>query len=535
MVPDSKKPRTPRSIRDSTFLDDPSAYPEFAKLTSNLPALHAFRLGFHKNRTTSLLLLITICMALSGVSRPPPSASPAAWLDYVKSATFAERLAEHFEGFPSALATMTAIAFVSILAYPLRVVLNGNEARAAVAPPSLLLVACVASFGIPSAIVWSITAWAVNRFAWGLASGLWVGLFAACTTLKITSFATTSSSMTGKSASGDAADTKCQVEKTCLLTFREYLFFLFQSPSLVCDVRLMQASVRRPSRPLRAASEFSHAALTFLAVHCAAGSVIAPAMRMLLVSIRPRWFEHTVSEWEELDAAGGGGWPSWALTNELLEGRKRPWMISVCFLSLLMPLSSGAYFLVLYAFSHCVCLGMVELWGFPDRDLYGCWWLALDDPRKLFRMWSVPVHRWLSSCVHQPMLHAFAARHRAEAATRVSTVGWIGSVLVTFLVSIAFHEAVALVAYRGACIPFNTFLLTVAAMLVISWDAIFAESGKSHGQGSSSAAQAAATKTAKAHVRGNVAEIVFFNLAVQLSVLITECAGWLLWRDVFMK
>ena len=193
------------------------------------------------------------------------------------------------------------------------------------------------------------------------------------------------------------------------------------------------------------------------------------------------------------------------------------------------------------------------------------------------------------------MLHAFAARHRAEAAStesgkkyllqnngtragndqikaRVSTVEWVGSVLVTFLVSIAFHEAVALVAYRGACIPFNTFLLTVAAMLVISWDAIFAESGKSHGQGSSSHAQAAATKTAvaidnghsydagnntaialnakndaddkttvtpgfveKAHVRGNVAEIVFFNLAVQLSVLITECAGWLLWRDVFMK
>ena len=265
----------------------------------------------------------------------------------------------------------TAIAFVSILAYPLRVVLNGNEARAAVAPPSLLLVACVASFGIPSATVWSITAWAVNRFAWGLASGLWVGLFAACTTLKITSFATTSSSMAEKSASGDAADTKCQVEKTCPLTFREYIFFLFQSPSLVCDVRLMQASVRRPSRPLRAASEFSHAALTFLAVHCAAGSVIAPAMRMLLVSIRPRWFEHTVSEWEELDAAGGGGWPSWALTNELLEGRKGPWMFSVCFLSLLMPLSSGAYFLVFYAFWHCVCLGMVELWGFPDRDLYG--------------------------------------------------------------------------------------------------------------------------------------------------------------------
>ena len=260
---------------------------------------------------------------------------------------------------------------MSILAYPLRVVLNGDKARAAVAPPGSLLVARIASFGIPSATVWSITAWAVSRFAWGLASGVWVGLLAACTTLKITSFATTASSTPGKRASGGTADTKCQVEETFPLTFREYIFFLFLSPSLVCDVRLRQASARRPSRPLRAASEFFHAALTFLEVHCAAGSVIAPAMRMLIVSIRPRWYEHAVPEWAELDAAGGGGWPSRALTNELLEGGKGPWVISVCFLSLLMPLSSGAYFLLFYAFWHCVCLGMAELWGYPDRDLYG--------------------------------------------------------------------------------------------------------------------------------------------------------------------
>ena len=263
------------------------------------------------------------------------------------------------------------IAFVSILAYPLRVVLNGDDARVAVAPPGSSLVACIASFGIPSATVWSITAWAVSRFAWGLASGLWVGLFATCTTLKITSFATTASSTPGKRASGGAADTKSQVEEKFPLTFREYIFFLFVSPSLVCDVRLMQASARRPSRPLRAASEFFHAVLTYLAAHCAAGSVIAPAMRMLVVGISPRWFEHAVSEWAELDAAGGGGWPSWALTNELLEGNKGPWMTTVCFLLLLMPLTSGACFLMFYAFWHCVCLGIAELWGFPDRDLYG--------------------------------------------------------------------------------------------------------------------------------------------------------------------
>ncbi|CAM9534927.1 unnamed protein product [Ascophyllum nodosum] len=571
MAPNSKKPRTPKPIRDSTFLDDPSAYPEFLELTSKLPALHTFRLGFHKNRTTSLLPIIAISMALSGVSRPPLSAAPAAWLDYLKSALYTDRLADHFEGFPSALAVMATIAFVSILAYPLRVVLNGDDARVAVAPPGSSLVACIASFGIPSATVWSITAWVVSRFAWGLASGLWVGLFATCTTLKITSFATTASSTPGKRASGGAADTKSQVEEKFPLTFREYIFFLFVSPSLVCDVRLMQASARRPSRPLRAASEFFHAVLTYLAAHCAAGSVIAPAMRMLVVGISPRWFEHAVSEWAELDAAGGGGWPSWALTNELLEGNKGPWMTTVCFLLLLMPLTSGACFLMFYAFWHCVCLGIAELWGFPDRDLYGCWWLVLDDPRKAFRMWSAPVHRWLAACVYKPMLQATTARHNAmvgsnksgkqplpeskkksaggnHVVNRASTAGWVFSVLVTFLVSIVFHEAIVLVAYGGAFFPFNTFLLTVTAALFLSWETIFPVSGKSHRRESFSAAgmtttTAVVTASDDSCTGGNKtntaidasAKMFVFNFSVQLSVLIGGCAGWLLWRENLMK
>lgn len=133
----------------------------------------------------------------------------------------------------------------------------------------------------------------------------------------------------------------------------------------------MKASARRPSRPLRAASEFFHAVLAFLAVHCVAGSIVAPAMRMLVVGLSPQWFDRAVSEWAELDTAGGGGWPSWATMSELLEGDSGPLATLVCFLLLLMPLSSGTYFLVFYAFWHCVCLGMAELWGFPDRNLYG--------------------------------------------------------------------------------------------------------------------------------------------------------------------
>lgn len=42
-----------------------------------------------------------------------------------------------------------------------------------------------------------------------------------------------------------------------------------------------------------------------------------------------------------------------------------------CFLWMLLPVCSTVHFFVFYAFWHCICLGMAELWGFPDRNLYG--------------------------------------------------------------------------------------------------------------------------------------------------------------------
>lgn len=45
-----KAPRAPRPIKDSTFLDDPSLYPEYAELVAHLPTLHAFRRFFHAHR-----------------------------------------------------------------------------------------------------------------------------------------------------------------------------------------------------------------------------------------------------------------------------------------------------------------------------------------------------------------------------------------------------------------------------------------------------------------------------------------------------
>lgn len=124
-------------------------------------------------------------------------------------------------------------------------------------------------------------------------------------------------------------------------------------------------------------------------------------------------------------------------------------------------------------------------------------------------MWSVPVHRWLSSCVHWPMLEAAARRSGASASERVAATpvkagygrgthtptrdgagkwaeggggvnakpaavsGWLPAVGATFVVSGVYHEAIVYVAMRGTCWPFNTFLLVVAGGLVTLWDLIF--------------------------------------------------------------
>ena len=252
------------------------------------------------------------------------------------------------------------------------------------------------TLGLPTAAVWSFAVWVKSRYVWGLASGLWFALFCACVTLKITSFTGTeicarkkkedslevAICFSGNSAAagvGNAASirrvSRPEPFSAHPLTFREYLFFLFLTPSLVCEVRLMKESVRRRSRPLRAASEFFHATLTFLAAHCMVGALLAPAMRVFMTGLRPQWVEGASAGWAELDsgARGGGGWPSWEIGSELLseEGGKGPWVTLLSCLWMLSTVSSCVHFLVFYAFWHCVCLGMSELWGFPDRHLYG--------------------------------------------------------------------------------------------------------------------------------------------------------------------
>lgn len=68
-MPEKKTPRAPRPIRESTFLDDPTLYPEFRALTGKLPKLHAFRCGFHRHRCViNLQYDMSICIPVFGVA-----------------------------------------------------------------------------------------------------------------------------------------------------------------------------------------------------------------------------------------------------------------------------------------------------------------------------------------------------------------------------------------------------------------------------------------------------------------------------------
>lgn len=222
-------------------------------------------------------------------------------------------------------------------------------------------------------------------------------------------------------------------------------------------------------------------------------------------------------------------------------------------------------------------------------------------------MWSVPVHRWLSAYVHWPVLDAAARRHESSAPASAPAAdmdsgtetasegrnnkkgppqGWGWAVMCVFGVSTAFHEAVVFVAMRGTCWPFNTFLLTVAGTLILTWDRVFPvlgteDNGTASDSGTATAAAAvpegarkpigggvdglgdcdvggnrhsdgrgrggvvaesggrctavkAGRRVTPFGSRGSVA-VVMFVVLVQISGSIADYAAWLWWRAVFLK
>ncbi|CAM9425855.1 unnamed protein product [Scytosiphon promiscuus] len=573
-----KATRAPRLIRESTFLDDPSLYPEYEDLVAKLPAWHRLRKGFHDNRTAVLLLLLAICMAISGVPVPPldGTASAQEWLDFAFHSMAIDRLVYHFEGIATGFAAIIGVAFITVLAYPLHAVVtravtptNGKSmpaptpsaptTRGRIGGARSFLVYAVAA-GLPSVAIWAFAVWAERQCSWALAPGLWLGLFCACVTLKITAFVASSLAAAPAGSGGGAASGDVDSAEH-LLTFREYLFYVFLSPSLICEIHLMKTSARRQSRPFRAASEFFHALLGFLCGHCVVGSMLAPSLRLffsgLLNCQHGCWLleEGAGASWAELEAAGGAaGWPSWAAGSSLLAGGAEahkglgPLVTVACFLWMLVVVSSAVHFLVFYAFWHCVCLGIAELWGFPDRHLYGCWWLLFDEPRDFMRMWSTPVHRWLSAYVHLPTMELARRWSGSSGRSKGSTVTtWLPAVVATCVVSGVYHEAVVYVAMRGTCWPFNTFLLCVAGVLIITWDVLFparSNAGASPSPDGGSGADAASSDTGggggkvkKVRVYGErgMLSAVMFTILVQLSAFIADGAAWLWWRHLHVK
>lgn len=273
--------------------------------------------------------------------------------------------------------------------------------------PLLHHVAPVAAIAVPSTLAWVIAVWGAGRFHWGLASGMSVGLLAACITLKAVSFVQRQAYVIGRRASSRdgygkttkgvsvdrnshtaaADDTTTSPRPTPTtsttqhtLNFSEFACFMLTAPSLVCDPRILQRGARRPPRIAQAASEFFHAALTFVAFHATCSALFAPALRVIAAAAVP-YFTTTgeTSDWLDCDgwaalgADGGGGWlrRSGQDIHEGCLARGQWGDIVVAVASSVLVFSPMVHFMLFYGFWHCVCLGCAELWGYPNRDFYG--------------------------------------------------------------------------------------------------------------------------------------------------------------------
>lgn len=239
--------------------------------------------------------------------------------------------------------------------------------------------------GLFFAAVWGIAIWGQDHFDWGIASGQWVGLYCCCASMKVTSFAVemyraairaAGTAYGPGNARGEVQQGHEPAEAEQVLTFKEYLFFLFLAPTATCEIHLLKTSARRPSRPLRAASEFLHSVLIFLVLHIFVGNVLAPAMRLLTAGLLSSSWAGGAN-WTAVKAMGRGGWLPGAISSAtvldtgLVEDSPPWWGVLGSVLWLFILCHTVAGFLGFYGFWHCICLGMAELWGFPDHHLYG--------------------------------------------------------------------------------------------------------------------------------------------------------------------
>lgn len=201
----------------------------------------------------------------------------------------------------------------------------------------------------------------------------------------------------GKKSDGDAASAALMPPPA--LTFAEFAFFLLAAPSLVCEPRLLLSSARLPRRFGAAASEFLHAGLAYLAVHVTCSAFFAPTLRVLAAALHSGggggWADE--DDWAELHRASGSGWWLYGYASRVESGGgcgggeggagddggcgvegaflesvdQQGFVVAVAACLGMCVFSPMIHYLMFYAFFHSVCLGCAELWGYPDRNIYG--------------------------------------------------------------------------------------------------------------------------------------------------------------------
>lgn len=294
-----------------------------------------------------------------------------------------------------------SLAFaIAILVYPIYSWLAAESRRgrrvAATAP--------AVSTVVPCTVLWYTALWGAGRFVWGVASGTWVGVFCACITLKAVSYVQSCVPVSeasrpekadeaflrhdignGRATSNHgaiavhAAEIPAQTaaanpvlsddrDNSCCLTFKEFVFFMLLAPTLVCQPALLKNHARVAPRPWRAAVEIFHAGLAYLALHASLAALYAPTLRVLAGALHSSWAD--ADGWAAVRADGSGQW-LFALVGGDASSPSGWLVVVAASAGAVCALCPMTQFLFFYSFWHCVCLGCAELWGYPDRHLYG--------------------------------------------------------------------------------------------------------------------------------------------------------------------